>query len=139
MARNTAPNRGSDSGRVPAQPFDPMGSVQHLQGMVRDARALLTDPTVANLNDCRSQLEETVQALRQLQTSLTSGNFRRAATLRAPLGTLRAEIARLSILLDSAAAFHAGWVQLAASMVAGYTAKGTPGQPEPSRSVWLEV
>jgi len=136
MAHNSAHDRGSDSGSVP---LDHMAAVQHLQGMVRDARALLTDPTVANLNDCRSRLEEAVQALHELQTRLSSGNFRRATALRAPLGALRADIARLSMLLDSAAAFHAGWVQLAASLVAGYTAKGTPGQPEPSRSVWLEV
>ncbi len=138
MARNTAHNGRADSG-APIQPADHVASVQQLQGMVRDARMLLTEPVVANLDDCRSRLEEAVQALRQLQASLPGGNFRRDAALRGPLGALRAEIARLGILLDNAAAFHAGWVQLAASMVAGYTADGTPGQPEPSRSVWLEV
>jgi hypothetical protein len=135
MARNT----GTNLGPPPAQSSDRLADVQRLQEDVRAARALLTEPTVANLNDCRGRLEGAVNGLRELQTSLPSGNFGRDAALRAPLGALRAEIARLTILLDGAAAFHSGWVRLAASMVAGYTAEGKPGEPEPSRSVWLEV
>ncbi len=139
MARNTAQNAKSDSGGNSNQPSDHLATVQRLQRVVGDARLLLTEPTVENLNDCRGRIEEAVKELHQLQTGLRSGNFQRDAVLRGPLGTLRAEIARLTILLDGAAAFHIGWVRLAASMVAGYTADGTPGQPEPSRSVWLEV
>jgi hypothetical protein len=124
---------------VPAEPIDNMATAQRLQRVVADARQLLTEPTVENLNECRSRLEGAVKELQQLQTTVPSGNFRRDAALRAPLGSLRTEIARLTILLDGAAAFHTGWVRLAASMAAGYTAAGTPGEPEPNRSLWLEV
>lgn len=129
----------ADRRDAPPQPLDPAAAVKKLQETVREARAQLVSPTPENLDECRRRVEEAVNVLRQLQTGLSSGNFRRDSSLRAPLGQLRAEIARLNILLDGAAAFHTGWVRLAASMVAGYTADGTPGQPEPTRRLWLEV
>jgi len=119
--------------------IDPAATVKRLQETVREARAQLISPTPENLQECRWRVDEAVNTLRQLQTALPSGDLHRDASLRMPLGELRAEIARLNILLDGAAAFHTGWVRLAASMIAGYTADGTPGQPEPARSVWLEV
>jgi hypothetical protein len=122
-----------------AQPLDPLATVKQLQEMVHGARALLVAPSPENLNDCRRRVDEAVNALRQLQSALPSGDLKRDASLRGPLGQLRAEIARLNILLDGAAAFHTGWVSLAASIMAGYTADGTPGQTEPTRRVWLEV
>jgi len=135
MPRNK--DHAGRAGHLP--PLDPEATVKQLQQAVREARAQLISPTPENLDECRRRVEEAVNVLRQVQTGLSSGNFRRDSSLRAPLGELRAEIARLNILLDGAAAFHTGWVRLAASMVAGYTADGTPGQPEPARRVWLEV
>jgi hypothetical protein len=122
-----------------AERLDPSATVKQLQETVREARAQLISPTPENLDECRRRVNEAVNQLRDLQTALPSGDFGRDSSLRAPLGELRAEIARLNILLDGAAAFHTGWVRLAASMVAGYTADGTPGQTEPARRVWLEV
>ena len=136
MARNRPP--AADSGSL-APRVVPEATVKQLQEMVRDARLQLISPTPQNLSDCRLRVDEAVNLLRQLQTGLPSGDMRRDSSLRAPLGELRAEITRLNTLLESAAAFHTGWVRLAASMVAGYTADGTPGQPEPARRVWLEV
>jgi len=136
MARNrlVAGDPESTAPRV-----DPEAAVKQLQEMVREARLQLISPTPQNLSDCRLRVDEAVNRLRKLQTALPSDDIRRDSMLRAPLGELRAEIARLNTLLESAAAFHTGWVRLAASMVAGYTADGTPGQPEPARRVWLEV
>jgi len=136
MPRNNGEVAGAGK---PAARLDAGSTIQHLQETVRHARTQLISPTPENLEQCRTRLDEAVNLLRRLQTSLPSGDFRHDSSLRAPLGELRAEIARLNILLDGAAAFHTGWVRLAASMVAGYTADGTPGQPEPARSVWLEV
>jgi hypothetical protein len=123
----------------PASLMDPASTLRLLQQMVHDAGMQLTAPTPEKLDDCRRRLDVAVELFRQMQTNLPSGNYYRDSALRAQLGELRAEIARLTILLDGAAAFHTGWVRLAASMVAGYTADGTPGQPEPARRVWLEV
>ena len=118
---------------------DHAATVRQLQEAVRAARARLISPTPENLEECRGRVEEAASVMRQIQTGLPSGDPHRDGSLRAPLGELRAEIAKLYILLDSAASFHMGWVRLAASMIAGYTADGTPGQPEPARSVWVEV
>lgn len=136
MPRNKS--RAEDVGIPPQHPA-PAPAVKQLQEMVRNARALLIAPTPENLNECRRRVEKAVHLLRQLQTGLPSGDVQHDSSLRAPLGELRAEIARLSTLLESAAAFHSGWVRLAASMTAGYTADGTPGRPEPMRRVWMEV
>ena len=133
-------NNGRATGAGPSfQPLEPTATVKQLQQSIRDARALLIAPTPENLNDCQGRVDEAVTVLRQLQTRLPGGDSKRDSSLRAPLAELRAEIARLNTLLESAATFHTGWVRLAASMVAGYTADGTPGQPEPARRVWLEV
>lgn len=114
-------------------------AVRSLQIMVRDARARLTNPTIENLDDCRCRLEKAAESLEQLQNTLRKGDCKTDAALALPLGTLRTEIARLSVLLDGAAAFHTGWVRLAASMISGYTADGNPAQPEARSRVVLEV
>lgn len=124
--------------RTVARAGDPASVVRALQSVVRDARERLTDPTIENLDDCRGRLEEAAEALGQLQASLRGGDCKRDA-LALPLGKLRGEIAQLSILLDGAAAFHTGWVRLAASMVSGYTADGNPAAPDFCSRVVLEV
>ena len=102
------------SDRAASGPGDPASAVCALQSLVREARARLVNPTIENLDDCRGRLEEAAKGLGHLQANLPGGDRQRDATLAAPLGTLRAEIAQLSILLDGAAAFHTGWVRLAA-------------------------
>ena len=122
------------SGQTP----EPTAVVGQLHAKVREARAQLIDPTAGNVDDCRGRLEEVASALRKLQASLPSADHRRDATL-APLAALRAEIARVAILLDGAAAFHVGWMHQAACMMSGYTADGTPAAPETGRRVSLEI
>jgi len=132
-------SRLRNSGPDASGPSDPAAAVRALQSLVREARARLVNPTIENLDDCRGRLEEAAEALGHLQANLPGGDRQRDAALAAPLGTLRAEIAQLTILLDGAAAFHTGWVRLAASMVSGYTADGSPAQPETRSRVVLEV
>jgi hypothetical protein len=106
--------------------------------MVRDARAQLIDPTAGNVDDCRGRLDEVASALRKLLADLPNGQTHHVA-LAGPLASLRAEIGRVAMLLDSAAAFHVGWMHLAACMMSGYTADGTPAAPETGRRVSLEI
>jgi hypothetical protein len=113
--------------------------VRQLQAVVRDARERLTSPTIENLDYCRCRMDEAAEAFRQLQSTMPAGGRKPDAALSASLGELRAEIARVGIMLDSAAAFHAGWMQRSGSMVSGYTDKGTPALPESSRRVILEI
>jgi hypothetical protein len=136
MARDNRQNSRRQTGDHTA---DPAAVVRQLQAVVRDAGTRLTAPTIENLDDCRRKLEEAAAVLSQLQTGLPGGDRKRDAALAVPLGALRTEIARLTILLDGAAAFHTGWVRLAGSMVSGYTADGNPAPPEARSRVVVEV
>jgi hypothetical protein len=118
---------------------DAAAAVRQLHAMVREARTRLTAPTIENLDDCRRRLDEAAQAFAKLQAALPSRDPKRDASLSAPLEALRAEIASVAILLDGAAAFHTGWMRLAACMVSGYGADGAPAQPEATRRVLLEI
>jgi len=123
----------------PIKPSQAVVAVLQLQTVVRDARQRLTSPTIENLDYCRCRMDEAADGFRQLQGTLATIGRRPDAALSSSLTALRAEIARVGILLDSAAAFHAGWMQRAGSMVSGYTAKGTPDLPENRRRVILEI
>ena len=116
-----------------------VATVRQLHVVVRDARERLTSPTIENLDYCRCRMDEAGDAFRQLQATLAAGGRKPDAPLSASLAELRVEIARVGIMLDSAAAFHAGWNQRAGSMVSGYTDKGTPAAPEGRRRVILEI
>ena len=124
---------------IPADGASQAARVRELHAMVREARTLLTNPTNEALDACRSRLEEAVSALGRLQSSLPSGDLSRDRALAAPLGALRSEIAGVQILLDGAAAFYTGWMRLASSMASGYTADGSPAQPETGCRVLVEA
>jgi hypothetical protein len=123
-----------DGGLTP----EPTAVVGQLHAMVREARAQLIDPTAGNVDDCRGRLYEVASALRKLLAGLPNGQTHHVA-LAVPLASLRAEIGRVAMLLDSAAAFHVGWMHMAACMMSGYTADGTPAAPETRRRVSLEI
>jgi len=114
-------------------------AIRQIHAMLIDARAPLIDPTAANIDACRERLNEAAGALQNLLGTLPHGDPKQNVTLAPPLASLRAEIGQVAVLLDSAAAFHMGWMHRAASMVSGYTADGTPATPEPARRVSLEV
>jgi hypothetical protein len=118
---------------------NPAAVVRELCATVREVRTLLTSPTAETLDACRMRLEEAVQALGRLQSSLPSGDSSRDGALAAHLASLRTEIGGVQILLDGAAAFYSGWMRLAASMFSGYTANGSPAPPETGRRVLVEV
>jgi len=113
--------------------------VRELHALVQEARTLLTNPTSESLDACRSRLEEAVNALGSLQSSLRGGDLSRDRALAAPLGALRSEIAGVQILLDGAAAFYTGWMRLASSLASGYTADGSPAPAETACRLLVEA
>jgi hypothetical protein len=123
------------SGQTPEPAAELVAVVRRLHAMVREARALLIDPTAGNVDDCGRRLDEVASALRKLLAGLPDGGQKHQLAL----ASLRAEIGRVAMLLDSAAAFHMGWMHRAACMVSGYTANGTPATPETARRVSLEI
>jgi hypothetical protein len=139
-----ADNRRKKGGAAPVaanqiKPSQAVVAVLQLHTVVRDGRQRLTSPTIENLDYCRCRMDEAANGFRQLQASLATVGRKPDAVLSSSLAALRAEIARVGILLDSAAAFHTGWMQRAGSMISGYTAKGTPDMPENRRRVILEI
>ncbi|HXI40129.1 MAG TPA: hypothetical protein VNH83_09125 [Bryobacteraceae bacterium] len=139
MRRDKGQNGVATTLKFDVPPSEPASAIQQLHAMVHAAQEKLIDPTAGNVDACRERLDEVLSALRILVAGLPGGEPKRKAALAKPLAALRAEIGRVAMLLDSAAAFHMGWMHMAACMVSGYTANGTPATPEPSRHVSLEV
>ncbi|HKW98390.1 MAG TPA: hypothetical protein VJN43_11710 [Bryobacteraceae bacterium] len=106
-----------------------------LQGV----RASLTSPTAAVLDECRARMEAVAHELAQLREAVPRQTGKQNAALRPPLESLRAEIHQVARLLDSAEAFHVGWIRQAASLAGGYTAAGIPAPTEAGRRLWTEV
>jgi hypothetical protein len=118
---------------------DPVTSVRQLLAVVHEAGTRLAVPNAQAINECRDRLDEAAELLQNLGIAMPGGDRKRDAALRSLLKALRVEVNHVAILLDSAAAFHAGWMYRAASMVAGYTAGGSPALPEAGRRLWLEA
>jgi len=131
-------NRRQTTNNQPAN-GDLTTDILRLQNVLREARMQLIGASVENLDNCQCQVSDAADQLRQLQMAIGREKKKRAAGLSAPLRDLRAEITYIAILLDSAAAFHTGWVRLARSLSSGYSAGGTPVHPEAARRVALEM
>lgn len=110
-----------------------------LQAELQCVRTSLTKPTAAVLGECRARMEAVARELAQLRDAVPRQTGKQNAALRAPLESLRAEIHQVARLLDSAEAFHVGWIRQAASLAGGYTAAGIPAPPEAGRRLWTEV
>jgi hypothetical protein len=118
---------------------DAAADIRQLHSLLQEAQARVIDPSVENLNACHSRLDQAVDQLRHLQTGIARDKTKSDAAVSDPLRALRSEIIRVAILLDSAAAFHSGWLCLSRSLAAGYSADGTPAQLEPTPRVALEI
>lgn len=118
---------------------DADAEMRQLHSLLREAQARAIDPSLENLNACHSRLNLAVDHLRNLQTDIARDKTKCDAAVYGPLRALRAEIIRVAILLDSAAAFHSGWLCLSRSLAAGYSADGTPAQLEPTPRMALEI
>jgi hypothetical protein len=118
---------------------DLAANIRQLHILLQESHARVIDPSVENLNACHSRLNQAVDELRHLQVAIARDKTKCNSAVTGPLGALRSEITRVAILLDSAAAFHSGWLCLSRSLVAGYSADGSPAQLEPTPRVALEV
>jgi hypothetical protein len=118
---------------------DAAADIRQLHSLLQDAQARVIDPSVENLHACHSRLNQAVDQLRHLQTGIARNKTTCDAAVSGPLRALRSEIIRVAILLDSAAAFHSGWLCWSRSLAAGYSADGTPAQLEPTPRMALEI
>jgi hypothetical protein len=118
---------------------DLAADIRRLHCLLQEAHADVIDPSIENLNACDCRLNHAADQLRQLQMGIARDRTTRDASLSGSLGALRSEITRVAILLDSAAAFHTGWLCLSSSLASGYSADGSPAQLEPTPRVALEI
>jgi hypothetical protein len=86
---------------------------------------MLLDPTARDIEFCRSALHQATQRLDSLRTALAGSD----ASQRSPLmlksaAHLCTQVSSIAILLDRAAAFHAGMLQ---SMMQAARPEHTPG------------
>ena len=139
MPRDRGQHETAGARKGSGQTNEPAVVIGQLHAMVREAGMQLIDPTADNVDNCGGRLDEVANALRKLLAGLPNAGQEHNVALAEPLASLRAEIGRVAMLLDTAAAFHMGWMHRAACMVSGYTADGMPATPETARRVSLEI
>jgi hypothetical protein len=101
------------------------------------ARRLMLFPTSANLALCVPYLERACTCLESLKRSLASPG-RHSPELASGLHSLRDVARRAAALLESAAAFHAGWYRTIMAPAFGYTRTGELTSPAPQQSLSIE-
>lgn len=99
---------------------------------VRGARVLLEKATAANLDECRPLLERAAASMRDLRPEAGDD------VLGQDLDGLRREVSALARLLEAAARFHLGRLQVLVEASGGYSANGGPAAVEPERHAWCE-
>jgi len=97
------------------------------------AGQLLLSPTPQQIDACSQLIQAAISEVSELRNlevpSLPSGSQIRPASHPDELHQarlLKASIGRAARLLESAAAFHAGWIRCLGALCAGYTGQGQP-------------
>lgn len=97
------------------------------------AGQLLLSPTPQRIDACSQLMQAAISEVSELRNlevpCLPSGSQIRPATQPDELHQarlLKASIGRAARLLESAAAFHAGWIRCLGALCAGYTGQGRP-------------
>jgi hypothetical protein len=116
-----------------------MEGLETARGAVRQASLLVAQPNPEALDRCQALLEEARRELQSATHSFDPRNAEGEAGMRAGLAELRRRLAGLSLLLDHAAGFYAGWVRLRNTLTGGYTAEGEPAPPVSAGRLSLEA
>jgi hypothetical protein len=110
--------------------------IRDAQAALEAARALLLAPSVESVDGSVPHLERAVACLDAIQSGLRARPA--GPAVRAGMRKLRQMVRRVTALLENAAEFHLGASQLLAVALAGYTARGEPGQPQSSGTIRME-
>jgi hypothetical protein len=104
----------------------PVDQIRSCCGDVERACAALLTPEADSLDDCSAVLAGAAQTLTELRPSLHGARGDPEALAEA--WRLQRTVRRASALLESAAAYHAGWTELLGVQTAGYGPGGRPGE-----------
>jgi hypothetical protein len=105
---------------------------------VRQARQLILDASPRSLDQCVPMLEQARAGLEALRDQAAQDETRPKTRLLVDLSKLQRDLAQIGSLLDNAAGFYLGWIQLRGCLTGGYSADGGPAPLEPNRRVSVE-
>ncbi|MFB3776046.1 MAG: hypothetical protein ACE141_00510 [Bryobacteraceae bacterium] len=101
---------------------------------VSGAMRMASQPTPEALDNCAAELARARRHLEDLTTAPAPAEAAGRSSVRTGLEQLNRSLVRLRNLLDNAAGYWAGWIQLRDAMAAGYTGQGEAAQvPRPGR------
>ncbi len=129
-AQNDKPN---DAG---ADPSDGQ-TLETILLQVQRASDLLRDPTPAHVERCAVALGSAVSEMTEWLGSFHALDPYSNRRLLDEARRLRAAVRRAGRLLESVAAFHAGWRQTFSSLCSGYTPSGVPAEAAPAGRLCL--
>jgi hypothetical protein len=104
---------------------------------IREVRIGLEDAAAWLPEQCSPVLSEALVRLQPLPAALAEAGPHEREAARQTAVRLRGELLRVRTLLDSSAAFLAGWSRLRSGLTAGYTAQGRPADAPASHRVSL--
>lgn len=87
---------------------------------------LLLSPTPQQLDQSAAHLTAATTLLTACRDAAHHSSASERIRAQEPVRRLGHSLKRARDLLESAAAFHAGWIQLLGTCCAGYTGQGTP-------------
>ncbi len=110
------------------------------QAAAESARRLLVFPSVANLDQSRSHLEQACASLKELARTSDPSAAGRGSDMIARLRALQLTGRRVAVLVEGAASFQAGWLRVVSDLAAtgGYTPEGQPAPQLAPRSLSIE-
>lgn len=104
-------------------------TLAEVRAEVQRASDLLRSPTPAAIDRCSAALGSAISRLVEWRKQFR-GQDRISKTIE-EARLLRTTVHRAARLLESAAAYHAGWRKALGSLCAGYTASGAPADAAP--------
>jgi hypothetical protein len=106
-------------------------TLAEVQAEVQRACDLLRSPTPAAVDRCSIALASAISRLVDWSKRFHGGDRVSNRLALEEARRLRASVHRAAGLLESAAAYHAGWRKALGSLCAGYTASGAPADAAP--------
>lgn len=97
---------------------------------------LLLAPTPPQLDQSAAHLAATTTLLTACRDAAPHASASERILGQEPVRRLERSLNRARALLESAVAFHAGWIHLLGTCCAGYTGQGTPGTVEHASRVF---
>ncbi len=112
----------------------PKQLIEGARDLVNRAVQMLESPTPENLAECQPLLRSAIKNMEDLLAAARTTGVAAPPATRTEVVAFHRQVRSLQRLLDSSAAFHAGWRTLCAAF-SGYTGSGQAGLIQPGPRV----